>query len=152
MREPLELTPPAGPQYQGGLSFMRTVQPVLDRHCVSCHDGSEGAGKRRLALTSEPTKLFTRAYDSLKDFVRWYEWGKASISQIATSPGHIGADESPLSRILADATHTPLHLPDADLRRLYLWLDANAPFYGAYDKDAQVAQREGKIVPLPWVQ
>ena len=142
----------AGPDGSQPLSFPRLVQPVLDRHCVSCHDGSEGAGKRRLALTSEPTKLFTRAYDSLKDFVRWYEWGKASISQIATSPGHIGADESPLSRILADATHTPLHLPDADLRRLYLWLDANAPFYGAYDKDAQLAQREGKNVPPPWVQ
>ncbi len=29
-----ELTPPAGPRYEGGLSFTRTVQPVLDRYCI----------------------------------------------------------------------------------------------------------------------
>ncbi|MCK4564310.1 MAG: hypothetical protein KAU94_06530, partial [Verrucomicrobia bacterium] len=29
--------PPAGPQYEGGLSFAKTVQPVLDRHCIRCH-------------------------------------------------------------------------------------------------------------------
>ena len=96
--------------------------------------------------------MFSRAYDNLKDYVRWYEWGKASISQIATEPGHVGADESRLSRILADATHAPLHLPDADVRRLYLWLDANAPFFGVYDREAQLAQREGTKVPPPWVQ
>ena len=149
-RAPSRLLP--GPDGSQPLSFPRLVQPVLDRHCVRCHDGTRAEGKQKLALTGEPTKTFSRAYDNLKDFVRWYEWGKASISQIATQPGHIGADESRLSRILADDAHAPLHLPDADLRRLYLWLDANAPFYGAYDKEAQLAQREGEIVLPPRVQ
>ena len=31
------LDPPAGPRYDGGLSFARTVQPVLDRYCIGCH-------------------------------------------------------------------------------------------------------------------
>jgi hypothetical protein len=31
------LQPPAGPAYEGGFSFMRTVQPVLDRYCIGCH-------------------------------------------------------------------------------------------------------------------
>jgi len=84
--------------------------------------------------------------------VRWHEWGGASISQTATRPGHGGADESPLTRILEDATHGPLGLPDADRRRLYLWLDANAPFYGVYSRPEQVAQREGAAVPLPVIQ
>lgn len=35
--EPMELEPPAGPQYEGGMSFARTVQPVLDRYCITCH-------------------------------------------------------------------------------------------------------------------
>lgn len=41
-RQPVDLTPPAGPQYAGGLSFMRTVQPVLDRYCIGCHGLGEG--------------------------------------------------------------------------------------------------------------
>ena len=103
-------------------------------------------------LTSEPTKQFTRSYDNLKPFVRWYEWGGASISQIATRPGHVGADESPLTRILNDATHAHIKLPEDERRRIYLWLDANAPFYGTYEKAAHGAQRKGEAVPPPRVQ
>ena len=39
-----ELQPPAGPQYDGGLSFTRTVQPVLDRQCINCHGLEQTAG------------------------------------------------------------------------------------------------------------
>jgi hypothetical protein len=149
-RAPSRLQPgPAGTQ---PFSFPLLVQPVLDRHCVRCHDGTEGAGKSKLALTAESAKNFSRAYQSLKPFLRWYEWGGASISQIATHPGRIGADESPLSRILGDATHRPVALPDPDRRRLYLWLDANVPFYGTYSPTEQVAQRQGEAVVPPQFQ
>jgi hypothetical protein len=37
LREPSELRPSHGPAR--GFSFEREVQPVLDRHCVECHDG-----------------------------------------------------------------------------------------------------------------
>ncbi len=68
----------------------------------------------------------------------------------ATQPGSIGADESPLTRIVEDATHLPeLAWTDAERRRLYLWLDANAPFYGTYSRDEQLAQRAGRQIPLP---
>ena len=40
-----ELTPPAGPRYEGGLSFTRTVQPVLDRYRIQFH-GLQAPGKR----------------------------------------------------------------------------------------------------------
>jgi hypothetical protein len=149
-RAPSRLQPgPAGTQ---PFSFPLLVQPVLDRHCVRCHDGTEGEGKSKLALTPEPAKTFSRAYQGLKPFLRWYEWGGASISQIATHPGRIGADESPLSGILEDATHRPAALPDADRRRLYLWLDANVPFYGTYSPAEQLAQRKGEAVAPPRFQ
>jgi hypothetical protein len=139
-----------GPEGSKPLSFPLLVQPVLDRHCVRCHDGQEGPGRSKLALTSEPAQNFSRAYQNLKPFVRWYEWGGASISQIATHPGRIGADESPLTRVLEDPTHAPaLQWTEAERRRIYLWLDANAPFYGSYSREEQLAQREGRSVPPP---
>ena len=123
---------------------------MLDCHCVRCHDGTEGANKSKLALTRGPASQFTRSYQSLKPYLRWYEWGGASISQIATHPGHIGADESRLTRILEDANHGQnIKLPDTDRRRLYLWLDANVPFYGSYSRDEQLAQLRGESVPPP---
>ncbi len=133
MRPPSALQ--AGPEGSRPLSFPLLVQPVLDQHCVRCHDGTEGQGKSKLALTGEPAKPFSRSYNKLKPYLRWYEWGGESITQIATIPGRIGADESRLTKILEDATHRPeLKMSDADRRRIYLWLDANVPFYGTYDK------------------
>lgn len=38
-----------------GFSFMKEVQPILDRHCVSCHDfKADGTPKNKLVLTAEP--------------------------------------------------------------------------------------------------
>lgn len=142
-----------GPDGSSPLSYPRLVQPVLDRHCVRCHDGSEGEGKSPLLLTGEPSGEFTRSYESLRPFVRWYEWGGKTIHQTVTIPGRMGADESPLSALIADKTHGPaIELPDADRRRLYLWLDANGSFYGTYSKQEQLAQQQGQAVPLPKLQ
>ncbi len=52
----LKLEPPAGPRYQGGLSFAKTVQPVLDRYCVKCHGLKETAGEIDLLGTFDATE------------------------------------------------------------------------------------------------
>lgn len=135
------------------LSYPRLVQPVLDRHCVGCHDGRDEPGHSTLALTDEVVGPFTRSYENLRPFVRWYEWGSQSIRETVTRPGHCGADESPLPHVLDDADHREhVTMSDEDLRRLYLWLDANAPFYGAYREDALRAQLAGDAVPPPALQ
>jgi hypothetical protein len=150
-RPPSTITP--GPAGTRPLSFPLLVQPVLDRHCVRCHDGQAGLGKSPLALTGQVQDEFTRSYLNLKPSVRWNEWGGASLNEITTRPGRCGADQSPLTQVLADANHgPPLRLPEEDLRRIYLWLDANAPFYGTYTEPERMAQLRGEPVPPPAVQ
>ncbi len=150
-REPSRLRP--GPEGSQPFSFAALVQPVVDRHCVRCHDGQEGPGKSKLVLTAEPTQTFSRAYENLKPYLRWYEWGGASISQIATHPGQIGADASKLLGILSDEVHQPeVKWTDSERQRIVLWLDANVPFYGTYNKEEQLAQRDGKLLPPPRFQ
>lgn len=150
-RAPSRLAP--GPEGTRPFSYARLVQPVLDRYCTRCHDGKEDSGKSKLLLTSEPTKTFSRSYENLKPYLRWYEWGGQSISQIATHPGQIGADASRLMSILNDKVHRPeVQWTDAERRSLVLWLDANVPFYGTYDREEQLAQREGKLVQPPAFQ
>jgi hypothetical protein len=75
------------------------------------------------------------------------------LELIEGADGHLGADESPLSQVLDDANHgAAINLPEAARRRIYLWLDANAPFYGTYSKAEQLAQRNGEAVPPPRAQ
>ncbi|MBE3068635.1 MAG: hypothetical protein IMZ66_00200, partial [Planctomycetes bacterium] len=50
-RPPSVLRP--GPDGTRPFGYPRLVQPVLDRHCVSCHDGKEGPDKSPLVLTGE---------------------------------------------------------------------------------------------------
>ena len=121
LREPSLLTP--GPSGSHPMSYPKLVQPVIDRNCLECHP----------SWTGDSEGNFSVSYNKLAPFVRFYEWGDKSISQITTRPGECGADMSPLSKIISDAEHKDVFqkMSDDDKRRIYLWLDANAPFYGA---------------------
>ncbi len=139
----------SGPEGTRPMSYPLLVQTVLDRHCLTCHD----AGKSPPILTSDPKGTFTQSYESLREYVRWYEWGGASIQEIGTRPGHSGADESRLLKVLKDAVHADhVNLPPEDYLRLCIWLDANVPFYGTYENEAQLAQKAGRAVPPPSIQ
>ncbi len=109
--------------------------------------------KSQLVLTNAPAGTFSKSYESLKPYVRWYEWGGSTITEIVTRPGRIGADQSPLLKVLNDPIHTKhVHLPKEERRRIYIWLDANVPFYGTYEQAQQLAQKDGQAVPPPLMQ
>ncbi|HLB74480.1 MAG TPA: hypothetical protein VJJ98_10710, partial [Sedimentisphaerales bacterium] len=142
-----------GPEGTMPFSYPLLVQGVLDKSCVRCHDGSEGQGKSRLVLSGEPEETFSKSYENLRPYVKWYEWGGASITQDVTMPGRIGADESPLMKVLGDQTHKEqVNLAPEDRLRLYIWLDGNVPFYGTYGEEEQLAQKAGKVVSPPILQ
>jgi len=128
---PHQLVP--GPQGSNPLYYPELIQPILDRSCVSCHDGNIQEGKGKTDLRGTQKGQFSESYENLRPFLRWYEWGGESIQQTATLPGRCGADESPLTAILDDSNHKN-HVPltDEEKRTIYLWLDANAMFYGDF--------------------
>jgi len=150
-REPSELTP--GPEGSRPFSYPRLVQPVLDRFCTRCHSPEAASQFAKPDLTGLPEGEFTRSYVNLRPYLRWYEWGGRSISQIVTRPGQLGADASPLLKILEDPVHREAVAIDREsFRRLTLWLDANVPFYGSYDSPQREQQRLGSLISLPELQ
>ena len=120
---------------------------------MRCHSGGVNQPSYPPPLTGELAGPFTVSYNSLRPFVRWYEWGDNSIRQTVTVPGHCGADESTLLQVLDDQNHEPhVRLAAEELQRLVIWLDANAPFYGTYRGEDQSRQRGGDAVPPPALQ
>ena len=119
-REPSRIIP--GPSGSNPMSYPQLIQPVLDKHCAECHP----------SWTGEAEGNFSVSYNKLAPHVRFYEWGDRSISQITTRPGECGADMSSLSSLMNDADHKDVFetMSEDAKRRIYLWLDANAPFYG----------------------
>jgi cytochrome c553 len=151
LRPPSTLTP--GADGTRPLGYVRLVQPVLDANCVGCHGAAGTPGSAEPDLTGRVSGEFTRSYENLRPYVRWYEWGAATIAPTVTQPGLCGADASPLAAVLNDENHrNEVVLPPADLRRIYLWLDANAPFYGTYGEAERERQLSGQVVPVPDLQ
>jgi hypothetical protein len=139
-----------GPDGSLPFGYPRLIQPVLDRHCVRCHDGSTGPDKSPLVLTGEPdgnqALAWSKSYVNLKPYL-----GLAMLT--VSRPGQGTADRSKLAAILMGEEHGKyVKVPDRDLRILYLWLDANAPFYGTYEEEGLAAQKLGQAVPPPRLQ
>ena len=139
----------SGPDGSLPFCYPRLVQPVLDRHCVRCHDGSSGPDKSPLVLTGEPAPKspFSRSYESLKPHVRWPSYDAA-----ATRPGQAGADLSPLSALLTGEKHRKyVEVPDEDLRDLTFGWMPTCPSTEPTKRNL-VAQRLGQAVPPPPLQ
>jgi hypothetical protein len=147
-RPPSAIQP--GPDGSLPFGYSRLIQPVLDRHCVRCHDGSSGPDKSQPDLSGEPVGdsplAWSRSYVNLEPYL-------GLQMPTVSRPGQIGADRSRLAAILTGETHRKhVNVPDEDLRKIYLWLDANAPFYGTYEEEHLHAQKLGRAVPPPALQ
>ena len=150
-REPSRLEP--GPDGSKPLSYPLLVQPVLDQHCVRCHNEREPGGK--VVLTGQPQGRYSVSYNALAPRVRYSAWGvpgdfRQSNSEPVTYPGFFGARGSPLMRYLLPA-HEKVELNAQDWERLVTWMDANALFYGTFDPADQARQLRGEHIAGPKV-
>lgn len=138
-----------------GFSFMQEVQPVLDRYCVQCHDGSKPGrpylkGDKKLtdwvsgisgrAGTSYGGK-FTESYAQLHRFVR--RPGIESDLNILT-PMDVHADQTELMQML-NKGHHGVKPDNESMEKLICWIDYNAPFYGRR-KDVPEAETRPTVV------
>jgi hypothetical protein len=147
-------------------SFMRVVQPVLDKHCIKCHPGDKA--KKNIDLTSAPLRGFTKSYISLcADRNFWGagtnpknakealvpRFGARNVVQITPPGGMYGSPGSRLIKLLRDPKgHYKVKLSSDNIRRIAAWIDCNAIFYGVYDPKAQARQLKGLDVPMPEIQ
>ncbi|MFC1497406.1 SUMF1/EgtB/PvdO family nonheme iron enzyme [Verrucomicrobiota bacterium] len=128
-----------------GFSFDREVQPVLDRKCVGCHDGSTSSTSSRKAelTTSGKDKerpdfkakrlhknfedKYSPAYMALQKYIR-----RAGLENDyhMPVPSEYQADTSHLIKMLKKG-HNNVKLTRDEWERLYTWIDYNIP-YPAY--------------------
>ena len=144
-----------GPDGSNPFSYPRLVQPVIDKHCLTCHSGPKPKGK--VVLTGQPEGRYTRSYNVLARRVPFSAWGRGGgnwrkvNSEPIVRPGHFGALASPLMRKLL-AGHSKVKLSPSDIERLATWMDANALFYGTFDPADQARQRRGERIAGPKLQ
>ena len=124
-----------------GFSFIRQIQPILDRHCVRCHDGGPKAGGRPNLTGAEAAdfrkgaaRRFSKSYAALTAngrqtaLLNWY----SATGQSAMLPPY--AQGSTQSKIMAhlEPSHNGVAVSDAEKRLFACWIDLAIPFGGSY--------------------
>lgn len=124
--EPIAQTPDV-------FDFPRDVQPILDKHCVACHDydASERGGPMAggFILSGDRGPMFSHSFYLLTigaEFVDGRNLRKSNYP-----PRSLGSAASPLLEKL-DGSHFDAKLSDHERRMLRLWIDSGATYAGTY--------------------
>ncbi|MDO5553013.1 MAG: SUMF1/EgtB/PvdO family nonheme iron enzyme [Planctomycetia bacterium] len=125
---------------QRGFSFKEEVQPVLDRYCIACHDGSTDSNLSAFDL---------RGLDNITDYVSAYHtatrggnWSTSYniLHRYVRRPGmesdyhllmptEFSAETTDLYRMLIKG-HYGVQLDAESWDRILTWIDLNAPYHG----------------------
>jgi Tol biopolymer transport system component len=122
-RPPSKLKPWLGEPRR--FNYLSEIQPVLDKHCVACHDFDDEGGKK-IILAGDKDFAFNASYSELQS--------KGWTGAIGAGPAaHLpakswGSHTSPLIKLLRQG-HEDVKLDDESLHRLITWIDLNAPYY-----------------------
>jgi hypothetical protein len=107
--------------------FPRDIQPILDKHCISCHNYDRRDGG--VILTGDRGPMFSHSYYTLtyrREFVDGRNDPKSN-----RSPRTIGASASPLMKRLA-GDHHDVRLSPQETRMIRYWIECGAPYPGTY--------------------
>ncbi|HUT89657.1 MAG TPA: hypothetical protein VMY37_09185 [Thermoguttaceae bacterium] len=141
-KPPLDLEPPEWGT--GGFDYSRIVQPVLDEHCIKCHNPVDAP--KGLDLTGGKTDFFNVSYDVLarenqggrgSPYVSWiptYNGQEWNILEV--QPKAWGSHQSVLAEVVLsghpDENGKPkVEMDEASRRRILAWIDLNVPYYGS---------------------
>jgi mono/diheme cytochrome c family protein len=121
------------------ISFLRDVQPVLDRHCVRCHTGLDPAAGFDFSggLTAHDLAVagygYNRAYTTiLTNGLVSQSPARMQDAEI-TQPHAYGARQSRLMHALEMEHHKKaFQLTPEERLHLSIWIDANAPYHDRF--------------------
>jgi hypothetical protein len=130
-RPPSPLTGWHGPARTFG--YLKEIQPIWDKHCVSCHDFGKPAGEK-LVLAGDKELVFNASYVEL-----FQNWGKdgalvntVGLGLAPIKPAYaIGSHRSALVKLLREG-HENVRLSAEEMDRIVAWIDIGGPYYPGY--------------------
>lgn len=136
----------------GHLDYPTIVQPILDRHCVSCHGDRQGIAAG-LDLTGGWTEHFSISYENLVSrrerqleatLIAGIDCmnGTAFWSCQLFAPRTHGSGAAPLAQLLMQG-HGEVKLARAERDLLMAWMDSNGLYHGTWDSTASGCATKG---------
>ncbi|NOZ22016.1 MAG: hypothetical protein GXP25_13120 [Planctomycetes bacterium] len=113
------------------IDFPRHIQPILDKHCVKCHNPEKFAGKAILTAdygARSGARRFTMGYWTLLLRGQLADNGNGNGN---TAPRTIGSGASPLMKKIL-TRHNKVELSESEKRLIWMWLETGAAYAGSY--------------------
>lgn len=134
-KKPIRLTPP-----EGGIrpfTFELEIQPLLDRYCIGCHNGSDEIPDFRGLETKKYDRgqiyvmhrEFKTSYLNLHPYI--YRQGPEADMYVLR-PYEYHASNSELIQMLEKGHHGVQMKPE-DMQTLTKWIDLNVPYFGSFE-------------------
>lgn len=129
LQPPRHLEPP--PWGTAAFDYQRVVQPVLDAHCVRCHDGRE-PNRADLRGTLDANRV-PASYHTLiaGGWVHYFDF-TYGMRHFKAEPLSFGTLQSRLWKVLADEDHKEVALDEPGMRAIKAWTDLNCPLWPDY--------------------
>jgi hypothetical protein len=134
---------------RSSVDFVRDIQPVLDRHCVSCHSGNTPAAG--LSLSGKKTRYYSEAYENLMQLqdpnslwygrkkyvderealaIKSYLVAKLYGRQLKAEQSLTGDRPHPSAELVSKFGKSLAPLTDQERKLIALWIDLGATFRG----------------------
>jgi hypothetical protein len=132
--------PPAKPKPEswgdGFIDYPTMIQPILDRHCVSCHGGEKDVAGG-VDLSGGWTWAFNISYETLirNTLVGFLNCHNSSVNTARILPPRThGSGAAPLTELLISGHKGRIKGLTAAERNLMLaWMDTNCNYYGTWN-------------------
>jgi hypothetical protein len=109
------------------LDYPRDIQPILDRHCIRCHDYDRRDG--RVALCGDRGPIFSHSYYTLTALKYVSDGRDRLVTNLP--PRAIGTSASSLMATL-DSRHHGVQLAKHEVDMIRYWIESAAPYPGTY--------------------
>jgi hypothetical protein len=141
LRPASEITPiPAG--LPDVFDFPRDIQPILDRHCVKCHDVEQhgthtqdgqttpcGPLAGGISLAGDRGPIFSHAYANLTMTAQFTDGRDGNSNK---PPRSIGTGASPLMDKISAGAHHGVEVTARERDTIRLWIETSAVYAGTY--------------------
>lgn len=124
-------------------SFERDVQPVLDRHCVPCHNADHESG---IDLRGDlGDDLVPQSYRTLisQGWLHYFDWSYNPGGNEKAEALTFGSRRSRLWQVLGKGHHG-VRMSAEDILRIKTWTDLNCPLWPDYVHRPERARISGK--------
>lgn len=109
------------------LDFPRDIQPILDRHCVECHNSDRCDGK--VDLCGDKTPMYTISYCTMQTRNLVVDGRNQPFGN--RPPYSYGSAASRLMQLI-DGSHYDAKVSELEKKTIRLWIETSATYPGTY--------------------